>query len=162
MPRLPLAASAATLALGALVMVLAVRAYFRRGPGDADLGRLRAALGAFGAVTLVTGVVVAAMFAFPQPPKTVRELYVHAIQDNDRDVAWGLLCVSDRQRVSRDAFDGLVAKALADLGGGIEEVHPTRGAYEWTGVNGKRVYLAPKTSGESRPCIRLGGSPLGE
>jgi hypothetical protein len=74
----------------------------------------------------------------------------------------GCSAVSDRQRVSRDAFDGLVAKALADLGGGIEEVHPTRGAYEWTGVNGKRVYLAPKTSGESRPCIRLGGSPLGE
>jgi hypothetical protein len=144
-------------------MVLAVRTYFRRDPGtDADLARLRAALGAFAAVTVLTGVLVVAMFAFPQPPKTVAELYVHAIQANDGDRAWGLLCGADRQRVSRNAFDEATTKALADLGGRIEEVTPTRAAYEWTGVNGKRVYLDPETSGGSRPCIRLGGSPLGE
>jgi len=127
-----------------------------------DLGKLRAALAAFGAVTIVSAVLVAAMIAFPEPPKTVRELYVHAIQVNDGDAAWGLVCRGDRQRVSRNAFDRALADALVELGGGIAEVHPTRAAYEWTGVNGKRVYLDPQTNGAARPCIRLGPNPLGE
>lgn len=161
MPGFPLVAFAATLALGMLVMALAAIVFFRRDPTGDDLGRLRAVLAAFGAVTIVSAVLVAAMIAFPQPPKTVVQLYVHAIQADDRDAAWGLLCRADRQRVSRNAFDQAVTDALTELGGKIEEAHPTRAAYEWKGVNGKRVFRNPETSGGARPCIRLGANPLG-
>lgn len=162
MPRLPLVAFGATLALGMLVMASAAAVFFRREPAGGDLGRLRAALGAFGAVTIVSAAILAGMIAFPEPPKTIRQLYVHAIQADDRDAAWGLLCRADRQRVTRSTFDQAVTVALAELGGKITDAHPTRAAYEWTGVNGKRVYRAPETSGVERPCIVLGSNPLGD
>lgn len=161
MPRLPLVAFAATLALGMLVMAMAAIAFFRKDSTGDDLGRLRAVLAAFGAVTIVSAALVAAMIAFPEPPKTVRQLYVHAIQTDDRDGAWGLLCRADRQRASRIDFDQAVDGALIELGGGIEEAHPTRAAYEWTGVNGKRVFRNPETTGGARPCVRLAPNPLG-
>ena len=100
-------------------------------------------------------------FAFPKSQRTVRQLYVHAVEADDRDAAWRLLCSTDRTRISREEFDRELTEALAPLGGKIAEVHPTRGAYEWTGVNGEQVRLFPPASKGDHPCIHLGANPLG-
>lgn len=161
MPELPLVAFAATLALGVLVMALSIMTVLGRETAETYRPRLLLALGAFGVVSLASGAVVVAMVEFPEAPKTVRALYAHAIQVNDTDGAWGLVCQADRQGASRVVFDEGVKRTLADLGGRITDVRPTRGSYLWTGANGKRLYRLPETTGRSHPCIRLASNPLG-
>ncbi len=161
-PQLALTAVAITLALGVLVLILTVAGVLNRDSAGGRLVTWQRAVAAFAVVTAVSGLLIFAMYEFPQPPKTVRALYARTVLSNDRDAAWGLLCGVDRERVGCEVFDQAVTAALAELGGRVEAAGPTQASYQWTGANGKRVYRLPETSGEDRPCIRVGASPLGE